>query len=80
VAAFAPLWGLLEQVPDPRRAEGKLADSEWNSHVAAILRVERDVLTRSAKTGRWQRSTHTAYYLSNMPINAARAGEAIRAH
>jgi hypothetical protein len=24
VTAFAPLMGLLEEVPDPRRAEGKL--------------------------------------------------------
>ena len=58
----------------------KLADSDWDPHVAAVVRVERDIFTRSAKTGLWERSTHTAYYLSNTPIAAARAAEAIRAH
>jgi len=30
---------------------GKLADIEWHPHVAAIIRVERSVFTRNAKTG-----------------------------
>ena len=43
-------------------------------------RVERDVLTRSASTGRWRRSTETACYLSSAAITAARAAIAIRDH
>lgn len=57
-----------------------LVGSEWSSHVAAIVHVDRNVLTRSPKTGLWERSTHTAEYLSNTPISAAQAAEAIRAH
>ena len=37
-------------------------------------------MTRSAATGMWHRATHTAYYLSNAPITAETAADAIRAH
>ena len=30
---------------------GSLADTEWDGHIRAIIRVSRDVLTRSATTG-----------------------------
>src|SRR5450759_5120080 len=56
------------------------ANSDWKPHVAAVVRVERDVLTRTAKTGLWERSNHTAYYISNTKITAERAAQAIRAH
>ncbi len=45
-----------------------------------MIRVERDVLTRSAKTGLWQRSTGTAFYLATTAIPAVRAASAIRGH
>ena len=45
-----------------------------------MIRVERDVLTRSAKTGLWQRSTETAFYLATTAIPAVRAESAIRDH
>ena len=45
-----------------------------------MIRVERDVLTRSASTGLWQRSTETALYLATTAISAARAAAAIRDH
>ena len=45
-----------------------------------MIRVERDVLTRSAKTGLWQRSTETALYLATTAISAVRAASAIRDH
>jgi len=48
--------------------------------VAAIIRVERNVHTRNAKTGLLRRSTETAFCVSNTPATAARAAEAIRAH
>ncbi len=48
--------------------------------MAAIIRVERNVHTRNAKTGLLRRSTETAFCVSNTPATAARAAEAIRAH
>jgi predicted transposase YbfD/YdcC len=45
-----------------------------------VIRVERDVLTRSAKTGLWHRSSETAFYLATTAIPAARAASAIRDH
>ncbi len=58
----------------------KLADTDWHPHVAAIIRVERNVYTRSAQTGLLRHSAETAFYVSNTPVTAARAAEAIRAH
>ena len=57
-----------------------LADTDWHPHVAAIIRVERDVYTRNAKTGLLRHATETAFYVSNTPVSAARAADAIRAH
>ena len=45
-----------------------------------MIRVERDVLTRSASTGLWQRSTEVAFYLATTVIPAVRAASAIRGH
>ena len=58
----------------------KLAGTEWHSHVAAIIRVERRVYTRNAATGLLRHSAETAFYVSNTPVTATRAAEAIRAH
>jgi hypothetical protein len=58
----------------------KLADTDWHSHVATIIRVERDVFTRNARTGLLVHSSDTAFYVSNTPLTAARAADAIRAH
>ncbi len=57
-----------------------MADTDWHPHVAAIIRVERDVYTRNAKTGLLRHSAEMAFYVSNTPVTAARAAEAIRAH
>ena len=58
----------------------KLADTDWQPHVAAIIRVERDVYTRNPKTGLLRHSAETAFYISNAPVTATCAAEAIRAH
>lgn len=58
----------------------KLDETDWQPHVAAIIRVERTVYTRNAATGLLRHSTETAYYVSNTPLTAACAAEAIRAH
>jgi predicted transposase YbfD/YdcC len=45
-----------------------------------VIRVERDVLTRSARTGLWRRSIETVFYLATTAIPAVRAASAIRDH
>ena len=57
-----------------------MADTDWHPHIAAIIRVERDVYTRNAKTGLLRHSAEIAFYVSNTPVTAVRAAEAIRAH
>ena len=57
-----------------------LADTDWHPHVAAIIQVERRVYTRNAKTGLLSHSSETAFYISNTPVTATRAAEAVRAH
>jgi len=59
---------------------GKLADTDWHPHVAAIIRAEREVFTRNAGTGLLRHATETAFYVANRPLTATRAAEAIRAH
>lgn len=59
---------------------GSLADPGWQDHVAAIIRVERDVFTRNPRTGLLRHTAETAFYIANAPVTAARAAEAIRAH
>ena len=61
-------------------AAAPFTGTEWSSRVGAVIRVERDVLTRSAKTGLWHRSSETAFYLATTAIPAARAASAIRDH
>jgi hypothetical protein len=52
--------------------------TEWKDHVRAILRVERIVFTRSAKTGLLSTTTEIAFYIANQPLSAERAAAAIR--
>ena len=58
----------------------RLADADWHGHVAAIIRVEREVFTRNAKTGMLRHATETAFYVANSPLTASRAASAVRAH
>jgi predicted transposase YbfD/YdcC len=57
-----------------------LADTDWHPHVAAIIRVEREVYTRNAQTGLLRHSAEAAFYIANKPLTAARAADGIRAH
>ncbi len=41
-----------------------LAGSDWQGLVASVIRVRRDRLERSAKTGLWKASSETAYYVA----------------
>ena len=48
--------------------------------MAAIIQVERDVNVRQADTGFWKPSLETSIYLSNRPVAAKIAADAIRKH
>ena len=50
----------------------KLAGTDWHFHVAAIIRVQRNVFTRNSKTGLLHHSAETTFYVSNTPLTAAR--------
>ena len=55
-------------------ARPAVAGTEWQPHVAAIIAIERNVLTFRPATGLWDASRETALYLSNRPIRARKAG------
>lgn len=90
VATTAPLGSAYSRQQGRNRFEHRtvavfdpahvLAGTEWHPHVAAIIQVEREVFTRSAATGMLSRSAETAVYVSNTPLTATRAAQAVRAH
>jgi predicted transposase YbfD/YdcC len=57
-----------------------LANGDWHSHLAAIIRVEREVFTRNAKTGLLHQTAETAFYIANTPLTASHAASVVRAH
>src|SRR3954451_6497963 len=57
-----------------------LADTEWDGHIRAVIRVDRDVLTRSAATGLWRDRSETALFVSDVVLPAAQCAKAIRDH
>ena len=57
-----------------------LPETDWQLHIAAIIRVERTVYTRNAATGLLRHTNETAFYVANAPLTATRAAKAIRAH
>ena len=57
---------------------GSLADTKWDGHIRAIIRVNRDILTRSASTGLWRNTSETALFVSNVVLPAAQCAKAIR--
>ena len=61
-------------------AGDSLADTEWAGHLRAVIRVRRDVLTRSAATGLWRATSETALFVSDVVLPAAVCAKAIRDH
>ena len=61
-------------------ATAAVARTEWAPYVAAAIQVERNVLTFQPATGFWKESRETSFYLSNRPIDAKPAADAIRKH
>ena len=90
VATAAPLGSTYSRERGRNRYEhrivtvfhpaGALAGTEWHPHVAAIVQVKREVFTRSAATGLLCCSAETAFHVSNVPLTAARAAQAVRDH
>jgi hypothetical protein len=54
--------------------------TEWEPYVAAIVAIERRVLAFQPATGLWKSSRESAFYLSNRPLLAGQAADAIRKH
>jgi hypothetical protein len=57
-----------------------LDDTEWEPLVAAVVRVERNTLIRSAATGQWTTRQETAFYASSVMLPAKTFASAIRNH
>jgi predicted transposase YbfD/YdcC len=57
-----------------------LDDTKWKPLVAAVVRVERNTLIRSAATGQWTTRRETAFYASSVMLPAATFAAAIRNH
>jgi len=57
-----------------------VAGTEWEPYVAAIIAIERSVLTFQPATGFWKPSRESSFYLSNRPLLAGQAADAIRKH
>ena len=57
-----------------------LAGSDWQGLVASVIRVQRDRMERSAKTGLWKDSSETAYYVASFEPTAPFAAHAVRRH
>jgi hypothetical protein len=53
-----------------------LADTEWDGHIGAVIRVKRDVLTRSAITGFWRSTSETALFVSDVVLPATQCAKA----
>src|SRR3954453_12259493 len=67
----------LVEVFDPA---GALCGTEWASLIAALVRVRRRPLIRSAATGAWTAREETALYASSVMLPAAPFADAIRNH
>ena len=61
-------------------ARPAVAGTEWEPYVAAIIAIDRRVLTFQPATGLWDASRETALYLSNRPIRACTAADTVRKH
>ena len=52
--------------------------TEWEPHVAAIIRIERTVFHFLPATGLWKHTCEISFYLSSRPITAKTAATAVR--
>jgi hypothetical protein len=61
-------------------AAAAVAGTEWQPYVAAVIAVERLVHSFQPASGLWKTSHESAFYLSNRPLAATLAADAIRKH
>ena len=61
-------------------AKSAVTGTEWEPHVAAVIKVERAVNHFQTAARRWKLSLETSFYLSNRPVEADVAADAIRQH
>lgn len=61
-------------------AKPAVAGTQWEPYVAVVVQVERTVHAFQPATGLWKTSAETSFYLSNRPIAANQAADAIRSH
>jgi len=61
-------------------AGSALDGTPWSPLIAAIVRVERDTLLRSAATGQWTRRRETSLYAASVMLPAQTFASAIRNH
>jgi len=61
-------------------AKPAVEGTEWEPHVAAVIKVERAVNRFQPATGLWKPSLETSLYLSSRPVEADVAAHAIRKH
>lgn len=54
--------------------------TQWETHVAAVIQVERLVQAFQPATGLWKASMETSLYLSNRAIDANHGADAVRKH
>ena len=57
-----------------------LEGGDWKQLVAAVVRVRRQTMIRSAATGYWTSREETAFYASSVMLSAATFASAIRNH
>jgi predicted transposase YbfD/YdcC len=69
-----------ERVTEVFRVGNALKGSDWQGLIASVIRVQRDRLERSAKTGLWKASSERAYYVASFEPAAAFAATAVRGH
>lgn len=59
----------------------KTLDPDWQPLLTTVIRVRRERMDRSSRTGLWtSRADQVAFYVSAAPITAADAAAAIRGH
>ncbi len=61
------------------RTETRL-EPEWQSLVACLARVSRLTWVKDTQSGLWRAREEVAYYACQIPLTAARFGQAVRSH
>jgi predicted transposase YbfD/YdcC len=57
-----------------------VAETEWEPYVKALIRVERNVYRYNTANGAFTLAHEISHYLSNRPVTAAQAADAVRLH